>query len=54
MANGAPGHFGIEVQNFLNKDYHEWTGRHGTINGSCDLMPWDFCIQGIVENLVFC
>ncbi|KAJ4438750.1 hypothetical protein ANN_14701 [Periplaneta americana] len=43
LLDGAPPHFGVEVRDVLNQQFHEWIGRRGTTKWpprSCDLQPY--------------
>lgn len=55
--DGAPVHFGRQVQNFLNTAYPEkWIGRGGFINWparSPDLTPLDYFLWGALKAIVY-
>ncbi|KAJ4442160.1 hypothetical protein ANN_12026 [Periplaneta americana] len=46
----------ITARDFLNQQFHEWIGRHGTTEWpprSCHLTPCDFSMWDILKNYVF-
>jgi hypothetical protein len=54
--DGAPPHYSLRVREFLNNSFPEWIGRRGTADWppkSCDLMPCDFSVWGIMKNKDF-
>ena len=55
--DGAPPHFATAVQNFLDETFPDkWIGRRGPIKfppRSPDLTPMDFCVWGIIKELVY-
>ena len=55
--DGAPPHFATAVRNFLDETFPDkWIGRRGPIEfppRSPDLTPMDFCVWGIIKELVY-
>jgi hypothetical protein len=54
--SAAPPHYSLRVREFLNNSFPEWIGRRGTADWppkSCDLMPCDFSVWGIMKNKDF-
>lgn len=55
--DGAPPHFATAVRNFLDETFPDkWIGRRGPIEfppRSPDLTPMDFCVWGIIKDLVY-
>ena len=57
MHDGAPPHFGVVVQEYLNAHFpNRWIGRGGPISWparSPDLNPIDFYLWGHLKSLVY-
>ena len=55
--DGAPPHFATAVRNFLDETFSDkWIDRRGPIEfppRSPDLTPMDFCVWGIIKDLVY-